>query len=640
MEKEEAAAAAADPDADPDADCDAQADADPGAERLRRAAERSLGLAAGQGAAGPALGGLVAGTAGPVLLAWRGTDGRLALGPPPPPPGRRKALFFLRGPGPGEPLCGDLPEDLLPHFAALVEEVIVPILTNKQNHQGWPKVVSEDLTRHVHRLRSTALKVVGQVKGKTLLPLPAGSEGIEDIDLDNEDCLQLIDKSLVPAAESAIIDWSHQTQEALRKDSAEPLLQGTNPSPKVELQFWKSRCEDLESIYHQLTTRRVSNMLGLLERAGSSYVPAFKAMLRDVEAALREAQDIHLHLAPLRRHLEAIETVEFSKVKPLLLPLLHVVCLIWVTSKSYSVPMRIAVLLQEICNLLIQQAQLYLAPEELLRGEMEESLGKVQMVLSILNGFKESFEERRAQLHTYYEPGQEVRLWDFPATMVFARLDSFLRRLQMVEGLLTTALDLMKLEKLEFSGVKGKALGQQVQQMYEEFQEAFKVFAERTYNCLDLTNLDFEQDSFAFQQKAADLDGRLGTVLSQAFSDASDLEHTFKVLEMFGSLLERPGMAADAADSYSVLLHRLSSALDHAQLLYCRQMKAELELGRAPVHRNMPPVAGALCWAEELRARIQLPLGRLRSLPQCCLEPAEARRVVEKSEALVQLLDR
>lgn len=83
--------------------------------------------------------------------------------------------------------------------------------------------------------------------------------------------------------------------------------------------------------------------------------------------------------------------------------------------------------------ILLLQALVYLSPEDLLKGEMEESLGKVQMVLGILNGFKEAFEERREKLHTYYEPGQEVREWDFHATVVFVRLDSFLKRLEMVE---------------------------------------------------------------------------------------------------------------------------------------------------------------------------------------------------------------
>ncbi|XP_071672596.1 dynein axonemal heavy chain 9 isoform X7 [Patagioenas fasciata] len=649
----------------------------PGAERLCRCAARGLGVPAerwerwaGGEAAGPLLRSFLAGTAGPALLLWRGPAGELELGPPPlPPAARRKALFFLRAPGagPGELLCGDLPADALRHFAALVEEVIVPILTNKKNHQGWPQVVSQDIVRHVHNLKSTIFTVVGQVDGKTLLPLPAGSEGIEDIDLENEKSMERIDKSLVYAMESAIIDWSHQIQEALRKESSEPLLQGSNPNPKVELEFWKNspcvaggspesgpgetddvggqlmaqcRCDDLECIYNQLTTRKVRNMMELLERVESSYIPAFKTMLMDVEAALTEAQDVHLHLTPLKRRLEDVERVEFSEVKPFLLPLLHVVCLIWVTSKHYNMPVRIVVLLQEICNLLIEQALVYLSPEDLLKGDMEESLGKVRMVLGILNMFKEAFEERREKLHMYYEPGQEVREWDFSSTMVFARLDTFLKRLEMVEDLLATSLDLMKLEKIEFSGIKGKTLGQQVLDMYEEFQEAYKVFSERTYDCLDLTNTDFEQDAFGFQQKVEDMDRRLGTIFIQAFDDASNLDHAFKLLDMFGSLLERPVVAADAAGKYSVLISMFSRALDHARLIYSRHIQAELKLGSPPVHKNMPPVAGALRWAQELRARIQVPFDHFRHIPHLCLDSAEGRRVIEKYEEMIQLLDR
>ncbi|KAK2515653.1 hypothetical protein Q9233_014166 [Columba guinea] len=360
-------------------------------------------------------------------------------------------------------------------------------------------------------------------------------------------------------------------------------------------------------------------MMELLERVESSYISAFKTMLMDVEAALTEAQDVRLHLMPLKCRLEDIERVEFSEVKPFLLPLLHVVCLIWVTSKHYNMPVRIVVLLQEICNLLIEQALVYLSPEDLLKGDMEESLGKVRMVLGILNTFKEAFEERREKLHTYYEPGQEVREWDFNSTMVFVTLDTFLKRLEMVEDLLATALDLMKLEKIEFSGIKGKTLGQQVLDMYEEFQEAYKLFSERTYDCLDLTNMDFEQDAFGFQQKVEDIDRRLGTVFIQAFDDASDLEHAFKLLDMFGSLLERPVIAADAADKYSVLISMFSRALDHARLIYSRHIQTELKLGSPPVHKNMPPVAGALCWARELRARIQVPFDQFRRIPHLCV---------------------
>lgn len=58
-----------------------------------------------------------------------------------------------------------------------------------------------------------------------------------------------------------------------------------------------------------------------------------------------------------------------------------------------------------------------------------------------------------------------------------------------LQGILTTALDLAQLEKIEFGGMRGKALGQQVLAMHEEFQECFQVFSERAYDCLDLANV-------------------------------------------------------------------------------------------------------------------------------------------------------
>ncbi len=48
-----------------------------------------------------------------------------------------------------------------------------------------------------------------------------------------------------------------------------------------------------------------------------------------------------------------------------------------------------------------------------------------------------------------------------------------------------TTMEFTKLEKVEISGRKGKILSQFVITIYEEFQELFKVFTERTYDPLD-----------------------------------------------------------------------------------------------------------------------------------------------------------
>lgn len=55
----------------------------------------------------------------------------------------------------------------------------------------------------------------------------------------------------------------------------------------------------------------------------------------------------------------------------------------------------------------------------------------------------------------------------------------------MLQDVLLTAMDMMKLEKLE---VGGRALNLHIQQLHQHFMEAYKVFTEKLNDCLDFAN--------------------------------------------------------------------------------------------------------------------------------------------------------
>ncbi|XP_077110730.1 dynein axonemal heavy chain 9 isoform X2 [Ranitomeya variabilis] len=492
--------------------------------------------------------------------------------------------------------------------------------------------------RHVNNLKSCTFVMTGQVRGKTLLPLPSGSEKMEYIDCDSEKHDNL-DKTVVHAIESAIIQWSHQVRGVLKRESSEQLLLGKNPNPNVELDFWKNRLADLECIYNQLKTSKVRKMAELLERVESSYFPAFKALFRDVVAALSEAQDINLYLKPLQRHFEEIESVEFSEVKPVIVPLMHVLCLVWARSKYYNTPERIIVLMQEICNLFIQQARSYLNPEDLLKGDMEDSAGRVQEVLSILRFLISTFEGSREKLPSFFQNGEEVKTWDFPSILVFARLECFMRRLETIEDLLLTAVDMMKLEKVEFGGTKGKVLSRTVADMYEEFQDVYKVFSDKTYDCLDTGNKEFEDDVSDFKLSIEEMDRRLGTLFCLAFADTSSLEQTFRLLDMFGGLLDRPIIAQDAFDKYPLLIAMFEEDLDATKSIYDQHMVEVTERGYPQISKNMPLVSGNLNWAKEMRERLQTPYGNFHQITHPCMESEEGGRMKQKYQEMMALLD-
>ena len=78
----------------------------------------------------------------------------------------------------------------------------------------------------------------------------------------------MLDKHIVHAVESVVIDWCHQVRDVLSKNSAQPLLQGENPGPLVEISFWKARCADLESVVDQ-----VGRMLVSMRESGLTSFP-------------------------------------------------------------------------------------------------------------------------------------------------------------------------------------------------------------------------------------------------------------------------------------------------------------------------------------------------------------------------------
>lgn len=82
---------------------------------------------------------------------------------------------------------------------------------------------------------------------------------------------------------------------------------------------------------------------------------------------------------------------------------------------------------------LLYQARIYLVPEDILRGEVSETLQKIQTTLEVLILFKSTYEDRRANLRQYQKNGSLVRPWDFSPLLVFSRLDRFVNRVKIIK---------------------------------------------------------------------------------------------------------------------------------------------------------------------------------------------------------------
>uniref|UniRef100_A0AAQ5YFA8 Dynein, axonemal, heavy polypeptide 9 like n=1 Tax=Amphiprion ocellaris TaxID=80972 RepID=A0AAQ5YFA8_AMPOC len=490
---------------------------------------------------------------------------------------------------------GEVPGYPMEHLPVVISEVLVCVLSNGLNHDNWPQVVSDDIHRHLERLRNKVVTLRGRAEGRTLLPLPLCVERArpQDIVLRSV-CMCATVVTICSLVHISVnIQWSGQIWNVLKKDSGMVLLQGDHPGPNVELQFW--------------TTQR-ENLLGI-QRVKSSYYSAFK------DVSVLEAEDIDLHLRPLRRQISNLEERSFPQVDTLLPPLFHTLCLIWCHSKYYCTPQRMVVLLQEFCNLIIEKAFAYLIPEELFKMELEEGMERVQISISVLRTFKQLFHAHRQKIPKYYRHSQNMKLWDFPASLVFKRSDCIVERLLMIEELFATALDFLKLEKIELGGSRGKILSEMVFSMSEEFHDCWRTLRESKYDPLDYTN-----------------DVRSSEIVAAVFDS---------LLKIFGTLLERPRIHQLFSPNYSKLLAMFNQEIDHCQFILDQHRDGvrELQSGCAILGKNMPSVAGNLKWSQELRSRILTDRSSLCQLAHMPLGCAEADDVLQKCERVLEVLD-
>uniref|UniRef100_A0A8C4PUN9 Dynein axonemal heavy chain 11 n=1 Tax=Equus asinus asinus TaxID=83772 RepID=A0A8C4PUN9_EQUAS len=409
----------------------------------------------------------------------------------------------------------------------------LPILSNKNNHKSWPCFISQDMERHIEVMKNKMHVFRGKMSRRTLLPIPTIAGKIDLNPKYSETKIQVpslpSERTVLHALESVVIKWSHQIQEVVEKDSAQPLLNGLPLNPQAELDFWMLRRENLACVYDQLRAPIVLKMVEILKTKQSSYFPTLKDIFMAVKNALREARDVDLYLRPLRTHIQRLQETEFPQTRVLIAPLFHTICLIWSHSKFYNTPARVIVLLQEFCNLFIDQAIAYLSPGDLLKGEIEDSLEKVQVAINILKTFKNSFFNYRKELESYFPGNKELKPWDFQSHLVFCRFDKFLDRFMKIEDIFVTILEFEKLERLEFGGTKGAILNGQIHEMSEEFTELSKVFKQSTYDPSDYNNMEFERDYVVFKSRILDFDRRLGTILCEGFFNCNGLEAVFKV---------------------------------------------------------------------------------------------------------------
>ena len=127
---------------------------------------------------------------------------------------------------------------------------------------------------------------------------------------------------------------------------------------------------------------------------------------------------------------------------------MHTLFMIWKCSKYYNTPIRMAVVLQEICNDVIEVARSIIQPSDLFATEPEEAAERIRTAIRVCQAFKTSYLDVKTQAASTRRP------WNFDGTLIFARFDKFVLKADETLNLFNTIIEFNKLEKIEIGGTK------------------------------------------------------------------------------------------------------------------------------------------------------------------------------------------
>ncbi|KAJ1537343.1 Dynein heavy chain 2, axonemal, partial [Nowakowskiella sp. JEL0078] len=489
-------------------------------------------------------------------------------------------------------LSGNAMESLL----KMMQGVFVPMfLDNKR----WPDSVRRDFTNQVHKFMADLTDTAHQIKGHTVLYVP--NEDLNDVEKTSKS------KDVVQRLETLMVHWSRQIKEVVNSQHTSETTE--NSGPLEEIQFWKSRCDDLSGICDQLGRPEVQRISKILELAKSSYVEPFIRLSNLIQEGTVQAADNLKFLSTLNESCTILASAEPKIIASILPKMLNCIRIIWANSRYYNSKERLTALLRKVSNEIIRRCSAKINLDDIFHGDVQSSIICLQDSINCGESWKQIY--KKTCLHVAkYSKG----VWDFDHSSIFAQIDAYIQRcrdlLEVCEGQIQFARKINVGEKSPipfFGGSKGLEIAKSLEDIEIAFEKHTKMLWNIREFILDVKATRWHDDYNNFKQAVKDLEVMVQNVIVSAFESATTVECCIELLEIFHHLAKREAIKRTVekktADVWIFFIQELNT------------VKVEFETHRKnpEILRSHPDFGGSAYWARALLRRINLSYGHLQN---------------------------
>jgi dynein heavy chain len=405
-----------------------------------------------------------------------------------------------------------------------------------------------------------------------------------------------------------LVHWTRQIKEVINNQNTSETSE--NSGPLEEIEFWRSRCDDLSGIRSQINRPEVQDIIKVLEVAKSSYLDQFYRLSNLIQEGSMQAQDNLRFLSLLKGCCTELSNAEPKSVVKVLPNLLNYIRIIWANSKFYNTKERMTSLLRKISNEIIRRCCARISLEDIFHGNTNASVQSLQDSIACGEQWKQVY--MRMVDHVSHHSKQA---WDFDHSSIFAQIDAFVQRcrdlLEICEGQMQFARKLIaegkKMPVPIFGGSKGAEISKSLEDIERTFEQQLSQLWEIREHILDVKATRWHDDYNTFKQAVKDLEVMLQNVIHTAFECATTSQNRVELLEIFSYLAKRDGIKRTVerktTDLYNLFLQELNL------------VKVEFETHRKSpeIMSAHPTYAGAALWARSLLRRISVPMSAILS---------------------------
>lgn len=300
----------------------------------------------------------------------------------------------------------------LDHMLQVAQEIYLPLVSKQET---LPPAVRKEALALLHNFLGSAYVLAGQVQGKTLLST-ASLPMLDAAPAKNSEGEASQPSMNAMALETTVMQWIQQMRTALA--FAEP--QSTT-TLQIELDFWLDRADNLNTLWDQLYTPRIDEVVAALENAKSTFASTLCTLRNEVKVARDLANSNASHLRPLRKWLVDMNTrasgSDFRDVADTFPPLVHIIYLIWKTSTYYNNNTRLVVLLQALCNNVIDLVRSHVSSKNILSQDPTDVISKLETAISVCNKLRDLVMDYKKKAN-----------WDFASGTALYRLEMMVAR--------------------------------------------------------------------------------------------------------------------------------------------------------------------------------------------------------------------